>query len=252
MTETTPIQEAQSASPSSYIELFELDASALTSATGTVGGKTYFTNSEEVTVGDQVYLSIPVELTGLEFEGGAAPARPSLTLGAITGGIRTLILQYGNLLGARITISRIFKAHLADPSQIFGRATFVLDRLTELSKTQATWELLSTLDFEGYKLPRRFISRDYCPFSVRRWTGSEWDSEGAQCPYNGSTIYDENGEQTDDPTREHFAKTLTGCCKLRARKYSFIAFGQPHGLVNADSGWTTSDMPFGGFPGAER
>lgn len=252
----SPVEEVQSPAPNDYIELFKLEHAGietfLDAGTDPDTGEPvyqdpilYFCNSGDVTVGGRLYEGFPVELTGLEFEGGGAPARPTLRIGAIPLEFQGMIRALDYLLGAKLTISRIFSEHVHDESLIFGSATFVLDRLSEMSKTTVSWELRSILDFDGHKLPKSFVNRDYCPFTVRKWIGptdedwatytptdEDWEMTQAVCPYSGPTIFDEDGNETNDPTKEHFARTLEKCCQLR---YTNLR-----------------DMPFGGFPGAER
>ena len=221
-----------------FIELFRLDATHLKNKMGKAGSLLHFTNTDAVTVGTQVYQTLPVDVDAISFDPGRAPAQPTLHISAISPAIRALIHSFGNLIGARLHMARIFSdAHWAedeavlDPEQVFATTSWTLDRLVSLDMRTALWSLRSDLDREGTRIPRRFLSRDHCPFTVRRWTGSAFAYQGVQCPYQGATIYDSQGRKVTDPSQEHFSRTLSDCCKRR---------------------FPARDLPFGGFPGVER
>ena len=218
-----------------YIELFTLDATSLTDASGLQGGIYHFCNTSEVTIDGTTYLPLPIQIEGIQFDGAQAPAQPTLTLGYVDPSIRALIHQFGYLTGATVEIAMAMGVpETLDASNIFAATTWKLDQAT-INKDRAAWVLRSLLDGEGLKIPRRFISRDYCPFTVRRWNGTEFDEEGVQCPYvwgnregeDTLVIFDEQGNETSDESKEHFARTLKGCCELRSRKITLQSIKEP-------------------------
>ena len=221
-----------------FIELFALDARGISSAEGLPGTLLHFTNEVPVTVGEQIYQALPVEIEAVSFDPSQAPAQPILRISALTPTMRALIYTYGNLIGARLHLSRIFADALLaggqgalDPAQVFATSTWSLDRLAALDSQTARWILRGDLDREDLQVPRRALSRDFCPFTTRRWNGQAFDYTGVQCPYQGAAIYDASGALVQDPSQEHFSRTLSDCCKRR---------------------FSARELPFGGFPGVER
>ena len=245
----TAASEAQGLYPSAIIELFRLDASALSDGNGNTGPILHFTNTGTVTVAGQDYTPLPAQIEQIEFRPGEAPPQPTLSLSTITTDMRAYILAFDNLRGARLQVSSVFARHVdggadADPSQVFAGTTWTLDQMT-FSNQVSTWVLRSDLDKEGTRIPRRTIARDFCAFATRRPDGNGgWIYPDRGCPYTAAAIFDSDGNVTADPTAEHFDRTLNTCCKRR--------FTSDLATATAEGTQYSESLPFGGFPGCER
>jgi lambda family phage minor tail protein L len=108
---------------------------------------------------------------------------------------------------------------------------FFVNQKTSHTPEYLEFELASSLDVEGVKLPRRQMIRDFCPWVYRYFTGGSFDYTQATCPYTGTKYFTETDIETSDPAFDQCSYTLTGC---RSR------FGE------------SAELPFGGFPGAGR
>lgn len=121
LVQTTPTrEEIQRLSISSIIDMVELDISPITS---NINDKFYFHNGLNSSVkgideaGSIIwqgltYTTFPYELSGLEYSSSGALPRPRLKLGQIHNYIGSLLYQYNNLLGAKVTRIRTLSKFL--------------------------------------------------------------------------------------------------------------------------------------------
>lgn len=194
MTEIPSI-EIQSLEPSAVIELFELDATAL-------GGEIlYFhagTNelSQNIVWDGQTYVRYPIKLSGFELSGDGAFPRPKLAVSNALSAISLVLQLYGDLIGAKVTRRRTLKKFIdaenftsgvnpdADPTAEFDADIYFIDRKSQESRDFVEFELASSVDLAGIKLPRRQIIQNVCV----------WKYRGAECGYTGAPLYDINDE----------------------------------------------------------
>lgn len=108
MTIETDIQKLE---PGAIVELFELD---LTPFTGDVLRFHAGTNGllSNVTWDGNVYTAFPVAASGFEFTGQGQAPRPKLMVSNIAGAITALVLQYEDLVGAKVTRRRTLAKYL--------------------------------------------------------------------------------------------------------------------------------------------
>jgi len=222
--------EIQSLSPSAVIELFVLDASAIGgdvfrfhAGTNALRGKLIWQANE--------YLPFPVQVSGFEFSGTGQLPRPKIVVANLTGVMTTLLLELDDLLGAKFTRKRTLAKFLdganfpsgsnltADPTAEFADDIFFVDRKISENRDIVEFELASSFDLQGVKLPRRQIIQNICP----------WKYRGAECGYTGSSFFDANDIPVGSLAQDACGKRLSSC---KAR------FGQ------------NADLPFGGFPAA--
>ncbi len=222
--------EIQSLSPSAVIELFVLDASAIGgdvfrfhAGTNALRGKLIWQAKE--------YLPFPVQVSGFEFSGTGQLPRPKIVVANLTGVMTTLLLELDDLLGAKFTRKRTLAKFLdganspsgsnptADPTAEFADDIFFVDRKISENRDIVEFELASSFDLQGVKLPRRQIIQNICP----------WKYRGAECGYTGSSFFDANDIPVGSIAQDACGKRLSSC---KAR------FGQ------------NAELPFGGFPAA--
>lgn len=231
MTAPTSIQsEIQKLAPAAIIELFILDGSSFGA------GLTYFhagTNGllSTVTWQGQAYQPFPVQISGFEYNGNGQLPRPSLRVANVTGLITTLVLQYKDMIGAKITRKRTLLKYLdavnfpggtnptADPTASFDDDVYYIDRKASENRDLVEFELCAAIDLQGVMLPRRQFIQNVCP----------WTYRGSNCSYTGTAYFDANDNPVTASTADVCGKRLTSC---KAR------FGQ------------YATLPFGGFPGA--
>lgn len=230
---TTPqtiTSELQKVSPSSIIELFQLDATPF-------GGEVYYfhagTNGLTANVVWQgnTYVAFPVQITGFEFTGKGQLPRPTMAVSNVTSIITTLVLAYDDLLGAKVTRLRTMAKYLdavnfsggvnpsADSTAEFPRDIYFIERKVSESKEMVEFELAASFDVQGVKLPRRQIIQNICP----------WKYRSAECSYAGTNYFDKNDVAVGSIGLDVCGKRLSSC---EAR------FG-----VN-------NPLPFGAFPAA--
>jgi lambda family phage minor tail protein L len=104
-------QDIRSLSPTALIELFVLDA---TSVGGTV---TYFTSNTNPLRGNvvwqgQTYTPFPIDVEGFEIAGQGQLPRPKMRVSNTTGAFSALLLQFDDLLGAKVTRKRTLLKYL--------------------------------------------------------------------------------------------------------------------------------------------
>jgi lambda family phage minor tail protein L len=222
--------EIQSLSPSAVIELFVLDASAIGgdvfrfhAGTNALRGKLVWQNKD--------YLPFPVQVSGFEFSGTGQLPRPKIVVANLTGVMTTLLIELDDLLGAKLIRKRTLAKFLdganfpsgtnpnADPLAEFADDIFYVDRKVSENRDIVEFELASSFDLQGVKLPRRQIIQNICP----------WKYRGAECGYTGSGFFDANDIPVGSVSQDVCGKRLLSC-KLR--------FGQ------------NAELPFGGFPAA--
>lgn len=222
--------EIQSLSPTAMVELFQLD---LTQYGGPV---LYFHAGTNELGGDVVFQGIsytrfPIAASGFEKSSQGSLPRPRITVSNIQGVMGATARQYGDFLGCKLIRKRTFARFLdavnfaagnpeADPNQEFQEEIWYVDQKVKEDANAIQFELASSLDMEGVKIPRRQIIQNTCV----------WVYRGGECGYAGPAVATEDGTPTSDPSKDQCGKRLSDC---EAR---FVPLGMP--------------LPYGGFPGA--
>lgn len=223
------------------IELFDLDMTSLG------GDVLHFTASgtRQVSTANpqgfirwrgEAYTPMPVQATGFEVNGRGALPRPRLKVANINRVFSSLIIEFNDGLGAKLTRWRTFEKFLDDgdePDQDahFPVDVYVIERKSAQNKVFVEWELSAAMDQEGRMLPGRQVIRDYCDHTYRRWDGAAFDYTNATCPYVGDSFFTSAGVATPEPSLDRCSKQLVTGCRKR--------FGQ-------------SPLPTGAFPGVAR
>ena len=229
-------REAQSLNPSSVIHLFTLDAS-------NVGGAIHrFCTEREadgspVMFGGNQFPQISVKTEGFEWNSDGTLPRPKMSASALNDTFYSLIVLTNGAQGALLlrerTLAKFLDGHEYGGRGIkFSSDLYIVDRVTTLTKSLVTLELITPLDLPRCELPARVALRDMCPWVYRYRSGNSWvyDQTGNACPYTGSKCFDKFG-QSCDPADDACGHTLSDCVRR---------FG------------TRKALPYSGFPGLAR
>lgn len=244
----TVLLESQLPETSEYIELYSLD---LTDIDGPIlrffvgyneydaEGAVYFMSNK--------YLPYDIKVSGFEWDGKGNPPTPRVTVSTSSETetntvLLGLINDFNNLQGAKFTRIRTFKKFLDGESgqsavvRAFTEDVFVVDRKSSENKYQVDFDLSSIIDQTNNSLPKNIVTSSYCPWEYRRRNSANTDWEypvgDHACPYNGSNMFDIDGNPTNNPLQDKASKQFHTCCLPR--------YGQ------------NAIYPFGGFPGASR
>lgn len=221
--------DVQGLTPGALVSLFDID-------TTIIGGNDVLRLTphgpnelgNDVIYASNEYVRFPLEAAGFERSGQGKIARPTIRVANVNGLIGALAIGAGDLLGAKVTRTRIFVKYLdaanfaggnpqADPNQYLDREIWFVDRKSAENKLLVEWELAAAHDVSGVMLPRRQFIQNNCA----------WRYRSAECGYTGGPVADHNDQPTTDPAKDQCGKRIASC-KLR--------FG---GGV----------LPYGGFPG---
>lgn len=157
--------ETQKDTLSAYIELYELDASA-------IGGSLHrFTNSipetgNTITYDTHDYLLVPIEFSGLSVKSDGAPARPQMIIDNVSRILLSAVISLGDLVGAKLTRKRTFAKYLdngSDPNpNAYVDDVFFISQKTSHTASSISFELCSALELTDLKIPgRQCLKRDF-------------------------------------------------------------------------------------------
>ena len=230
-------EEAQSLNPSAVLSLFTLDAS-------NIGGSVYRFCSEAEPDGTPVsfdgnsFSQISLKTEGFEWNSNGTMPRPKMSVSALNDTFYSLVVSTQGAQGALIqrdrTLAKFLDGHEYGGQGIkFPSDLYIVDRVTQLTKSIVVLELLTPLDLPRCQVPSRMALRDLCPWVYRRWNGSAWeyDQTGNACPYTGTACFTRYGESTSDKSEDSCGRKMSDCV---AR----------HGIFK--------NLPYGGFPGLAR
>lgn len=213
-----PIEkDVQKSSTGELVELFKIDATNLG------GDITRLTNGKledpVITFDGEDYSPVPLDVSGFEWNSKGSLPRPTIRISSVSNLLNSLVLEYNDLLGATFYRIRTFKKYLdgqpeADPDQTFPIDVYKFERKVNQNLISIEWELSSSLDQEGKKIPARQILRDSCTHSYRFWNSStnSFSYENVTCPYTGEESFDLK-DVTALPQDDACSKKLTGCRK---------------------------------------
>lgn len=225
---------AQSLSPGDIVVLFDLD-------TAPIGGSDVWhlcsgllANGALPQWKGHTYTPYPIEASGFEWAGRGALPKPRLLVSNVAGLLLPAVIQYNDLVGARLTRWKTFVKYLdgqanADPNSYFIPDVYYIDRKSQQTKDMIELELAASLDQQGVMIPRRQFIRDTCSETYRRWNGTGFVA--GTCPYAGAARFTRTDGATADPALDSCSKRLSGC---QAR------FG------------TAAELPFSGWPGISK
>lgn len=216
-------------SPGALVELFEVDATALGDTIYRFhSGKNELKN--DVVWQTNTYVAYPIEASGFEITAGGTFPKPTMKVANITGSITALNKLLNDLVGVKVSRKRTLVKYLdavnftggtnpdADPNQYLPDDVYYVNRKISENRIFAEYELVSAIDLENVKLPRRQYIQNTCL----------WGYRSSECTYAGSNYWDANDNPVASPASDVCGKKVSSC-KLR--------FGE------------NAVLPFGGFPG---
>jgi lambda family phage minor tail protein L len=241
MTLTTELRaELASLEPSSIIELYEIETSAILHGSNEVYR---FTSTVNATYGlgtiqwnTYEYWPFPIEAEGFSYSGKGTLPRPTVRVANTQGAITSILAEInafnpGNdLIGAKFTRIRTLARFLdganfaggtnpygtPDPLSTMPDEVFYIDRKSLETREVVEFELVARYDLTGIRAPKR-----QC---LKR---CGWIYRGDGCGYRGFKYFNELDEPADR-SADVCGHRLSSC-KLR--------FGQ------------NEELPYGGFPG---
>lgn len=222
--------ELQKLEPSSVIELFVLDATTVGGSILRFHAGTNQLRQNLIWQGEE-YVRFPVQVSGFEMTGQGTLPRPRMVVANVLSAITALLLQYQDLVGSTVTRKRTMVKYLdaenfasgenptADPTAFYPDDIYTIDRKSSETKDIVEFELASSLDLAGVKIPRRQVISNLC----------SWEYRGGECGYTDERYYTIDDVEVTDANKDRCGKRLSSC------KKRFGAGGA---------------LPFGGFPAA--
>ena len=216
---TRAFEELLSSSPFAIIELFELQ---LFQELHNDDHRYYFhagtnrktdvpttdddpVNAYSIKYGGIDYQPLPIEASGFEYKGDGALPRPSIRISNLQSRITGLLLGInqvtpGNdLNGAQVkrirTLSRFLDSDNwqngqnpygnpdASTSAQLPQEVYYIDRKVTENREFVEFELVSSLDLNGVKAPRRLAMQNLC----------QWEYRGKECGYAGANEFTVEG-----------------------------------------------------------
>jgi lambda family phage minor tail protein L len=167
---TTLRGDIQTLEPGAKVELFELDATAISGDVLRFHG---YTQVGVIYWQGVTYTPWPIDAEGFELQ-PSKPPTPTLTVANIDGSITAACLQFQDMVGAIVKRRRTLGKYLdaanfggtnptADPTQEFPPDIWYIERKAAEDSTAVQFELSSALDFNGVQLPRRVITAKEFP-----------------------------------------------------------------------------------------
>jgi lambda family phage minor tail protein L len=192
-------RELVSFTPSTLIELFQLDGSVID-----VDILYHFydgsNNNYKPLVFDGIeYTPFPIKMEQVDKDGKGQPVRPKLTVSNINGFVSALLLGNSNLIGAKVSRKRVFVRTLdavnfpngvnpwgtPDPTAIVSNDVFCVNRKVQENPEVVEFELATPIEIDNVKLPRRQI---LATMGTCRYRDAE------TCGYSSLPVADKNNK----------------------------------------------------------
>lgn len=242
------IQELAKLAPSSLIELYEMQLYESLHGANTLYRFHAGANSKLVTQpllwAGNVYAAWPIEAQGFDYQTQGQLPRPQVRISNIDGVISSVLLSVsaatngGDILGAQFirirTLARFLDAGnfeggtnpfgTPDPTCELPRETYYVDRKSAETGQVVEFELASAADLAGVSLPKGMVVNNLCQWRYRRWTGSGFDYSGVDCPYTGSSYFNESDTSVGSAAQDVCGKQLSSC-KARFGENGVLPFG---------------------------
>lgn len=195
-------KELAKLTPSTLIELFELDTTGI-DGNKLPSGQQVIRFHNFVSEGyypiyfaSTKYVPIPVQFKNNETKGdGTSLPRPRLNIGNADGLVSYYMSQADGLIGAQLRRRRTFARFLSgqtwglsaganpfgtpDSEAYVSDDIFFVDKIVSENKQTVEFELASILELNKVKLPRRRMFATNCGFEYRNSTGCDYT--GAPC-----------------------------------------------------------------------
>ncbi len=203
------------ANPSALLSLYEID-SRFVSPVGQIFRFHAGVNGlyHPVVFNGLTYTPFPIEVTETAINGNGTPPRPKLTCSNIYGVISSILLQQGDIVGARFTRRRVFARFLdavnfangtnpfgtPDPTAAYDDEIYYINRKVQEDPNVVIFETTSPFELDNVQLPRRLMLATVCTFPYR---------DGETCGYKGPPLTDRFGKSFTAATPGGYGFTLS-------------------------------------------
>jgi len=128
-----------------------------------------------VTWRGEIYVPFPININGMNRSIDGAPSRPTLEASTASTLLTSMMISYGDLVGAKVTKWRTLSMYLdgspdANPNQHWPVENYIIIQRSYLGTEGIKWVLANNIDKPGNILPRRQCLKDhiskqglYCP-----------------------------------------------------------------------------------------
>lgn len=210
--------DVQNLAVGNMVSLYEIDLTTIGET-----GALYFTESIDndytpISFNAREYNPIHMKTDGWQVTGTESLPRPKIMVSNVLLTFASYINSFDSLVGAEFTRRRTLEKYLdgkpeANPNAEFAPDIYKIRSMPQKTKAVAEFELSPYMDYEGIKIPKRQIIRDFCRQSYRNWNTdtSSFDYTNATCPYTGSYCYDRLGKYTADNSLDDCGKELSDC-----------------------------------------
>ena len=126
------------------------------------------------------YNAYPLEATGFERRATGTLPRPSIRFANINAYFNTYLSNFDDLLGAKIIRRRTLQKYLTtNPPVELHREIYYIERKVTENGIMVEFELASSFDAQGIKLPRRTIVAARCSWKYKDTTqgGCDWPTD---------------------------------------------------------------------------
>lgn len=125
----------------------------------------------------KTYKRCAIKAEGFDRTGNAKLPRPTLQVANPNGALTSILMLYGNLIGAKVTRLVTYAMKLdsvnftsgvneeADPNAYHLPDVFYVNRVTDESGASVSFELIAAADMQNLKLPGRIVETDRCRYS---------------------------------------------------------------------------------------
>lgn len=195
-TKQSVMREQTRFDPTALLDLFELNGA-------NIGMQSVFyfcsatnANLRPVVFNGITYAPFPIEMTEMALDGKSTLPRPKITASNINGFMSALLLENDDLTGAILTRRRVFARFIdavnfpgsispysPDPTAAYPDEPWVVNRKISENYQYVQWELVSPLELNQAKLPRRQIIANVCPPPVKY-------RDTRTCGYDGLPVAD--------------------------------------------------------------
>lgn len=203
MTTKSTNAESMSLTPTALLNLFVLDLSPIGIATQYYFVDGTSSNYQSIVFGGETYIPFPVQLTEQGYDGQGGIIRPKLSVSNVNGFVSNLLLQDQDLVGANVIWTRVYarfvdavnypggiSPYTPDPTAAYAPEIYYINRKTKENQTEVEWELATSFELDGRKLPSRTCLANICQWRYR---------ESSTCGYAGAPIADVNNNLFSGP-----------------------------------------------------
>jgi len=177
------------------IDLYSLDLTNIGTSTVYYFCNMSNNNCKPITFNSVQYVPFPILGESFGYDGKGAIQRPKLTVSNINGFTSQLLLENQQLNGAVITRTRVYARFLdavnfpsplpvwvtPDPTAAYASDTWVINRKVTENNQVVVFELVSPLELNNVKLPRRQIIANVCMWKYR---------QSGTCSYSSTPVAD--------------------------------------------------------------